>query len=143
MKGIMSALDKLHNNVRNALIKDGWTITNDPLTLKYENRSVYVDLGAERNVLGAVRGTEKIAVEIKTFGGPSDVRDLQEALGQYLLYQNLLREIEPDRIVFLAVPKAAWFGIFKEAIGQLILDREIPYAFAFDPILEEIIEWKR
>lgn len=27
------AKDTLHNNVREALIKDGWTITDDPLTL--------------------------------------------------------------------------------------------------------------
>lgn len=29
----MPALDQYHLTVRNVLIKDAWTITNDPLTL--------------------------------------------------------------------------------------------------------------
>jgi len=31
----MPAKDIFHNHVKNALIKDGWFITHDPLTLKY------------------------------------------------------------------------------------------------------------
>ena len=42
------AKDIIHNAVKNALIKDGWTITDDPLTLTYEDATVFVDLGAER-----------------------------------------------------------------------------------------------
>ena len=68
----MPALDLYHSQVRNALIKDGWTITNDPLTLELEDRNLYVDFGAER-LLEAERGTEKIAVEIKAFRNPSPI----------------------------------------------------------------------
>lgn len=139
----MPALDRDHDIVRRALIKDGWTVTDDPLTLKLGKRLVHVDLGAQRNVIGAVRGTEKIAVEIKTFAGPSDMTDLYEALGQYLIYQTFLADLEPERRVFLAVPKAAWYGFFQEPIGKLVLQEQIRYAFAFDPDSEEIIEWHR
>ena len=139
----MPALDRDHQIVRRALEKDGWTITDDPLTLKLGRRSVHIDLGASRNVLGAIRGTEKIAVEIKTFAGPSDLSDLYEALGQYLIYQTYLEELEPDRKIVLAVPQAAWYGIFQESIGKIILDKRIRYAFAFDIDSEEIVEWKR
>ena len=44
----MPARNIYHNQVRNALIKDGWTITHDPLRLTWGDKDLYVDLGAER-----------------------------------------------------------------------------------------------
>lgn len=52
--------------VKNALTRDGWAITHDPLTIEYDKRDLHIDLGAER-LITAERGTDKIAVEIKTF----------------------------------------------------------------------------
>ena len=66
----MPARDIYHEAVKNALVKDGWTITDDPLTLELDGERLFVDLGAER-VIGAEKGLRKIAVEIITFGGPS------------------------------------------------------------------------
>jgi hypothetical protein len=137
------ALDRDHEIVRHALEKEGWTITHDPLTLKLGKRKVYMDLGAQRNVIGAIRGTEKIAVEIKTFSGPSEMNDLYAALGQYRVYETFLAELEPDRKVVLAVPQTIWMGLFQEPIGQLILNEQVAYAFSFNPDTEEIVEWKR
>lgn len=71
--GGMPALDRHHTAVRNALIKDGWTITADALTLFVGEDRVHTDLGAER-VIAADNGTRKIAVEVKTFGGASKNR---------------------------------------------------------------------
>jgi len=68
----MPALDRHHHAVRNALVKDGWTITHDPLTLNIGRDRLHVDLGAER-VIGAEKGVRKIAVEIKTFAGASSI----------------------------------------------------------------------
>ena len=76
----MPAPDIYHHVVKNALIKDGWTITHDLYTLTFGQRNVFVDLGAER-LVAAERNHEKIAVEIKSFHGASDVRDLEMALG--------------------------------------------------------------
>ena len=92
----MSAKDLIHDAVRNALEKDGWTITDDPLTLKYQDKHVLVDLGANRLLLAAERRQEKIAVEIKSFLSPSITKDLQEALGQYLTYLAFLDRRRPD-----------------------------------------------
>lgn len=39
--------DIYHDTVKNALVKDGWTITHDPLVLPFGQRKVYVDIGAE------------------------------------------------------------------------------------------------
>ncbi len=44
----MPAKDLYHDTVKTALIKDGWTITNDPLTLNIEDRNLFIDFGAEK-----------------------------------------------------------------------------------------------
>ncbi|MBC8137347.1 MAG: fatty-acid oxidation protein subunit alpha, partial [Fibrella sp.] len=41
----MPALDKFHHIVKNALVKDGWTVTDDPLSLRYEDKNLFVDFG--------------------------------------------------------------------------------------------------
>jgi Holliday junction resolvase-like predicted endonuclease len=66
----MAACDVFHEAVKNALVKDGWTITHDPLALSFGEIDLYIDLGAER-VLSAERDGQRIAVEIKSFNGPS------------------------------------------------------------------------
>jgi hypothetical protein len=43
----MPAPDIYHHVVKNALIKDGWTITHDPYTLTFGQRNVFVDLGQD------------------------------------------------------------------------------------------------
>lgn len=83
----MAVKDKIHDIVKNALIKDGWRITDDPLTIEYEDARVFIDLGAER-VLAAERDNEKIAVEIKTFAGRSAIHAMEIALGQLLIKYN-------------------------------------------------------
>jgi hypothetical protein len=68
----MPARDIYHDVVKKALIKDGWTITHDPLRLQWGAKDIYVDLGAEQ-LLAAEKTGWKIAVEIKSFTGPAEV----------------------------------------------------------------------
>jgi XisH protein len=58
----MPAKDIFHAVVRSALEKEGWIITHDPLYLKVDEDKLYVDLGAENNLLGADKYGQKIAV---------------------------------------------------------------------------------
>ena len=58
----MPQKDSFHDSVRNALEKDGWTVTHDPLTLRLEDVKFYVDLGAEK----LIEPSKKVAVEIKS-----------------------------------------------------------------------------
>jgi uncharacterized protein (UPF0548 family) len=62
----VSAKDIFHEAVKQALQKEQWIITNDPLKFKFGNVNFQVDLGAER-LVAAERAGEKIAVEIKSF----------------------------------------------------------------------------
>ena len=97
----MPRRDIIHQAVKNALVKDGWTITDDPYLLEYGEEVLFVDLAAER-LLAAERGSERIAVEVKSFVGRSPLNDLQGALGQYALYLSVLEIIDPQRKLYLA-----------------------------------------
>lgn len=57
----MSAKDKFHDVVKIALEKDGWQITDDPLSISVGGVDMLIDLGAER-LLAAERQGEKVAV---------------------------------------------------------------------------------
>jgi hypothetical protein len=76
----MPARDLYHDVVKSALITDGWTIIHDPLVLRWGSRDLFVDLGAER-LLAADKDDQKIAVEVKSFSGASEIDDLEKALG--------------------------------------------------------------
>ena len=80
------ARDKLHDVVRNALEKDGWTITDDPLRLVVGADTMLVDLAAER-LIAAERNEELIAVEIKGYDEPSTIHGFHGVIGQYLHYR--------------------------------------------------------
>ena len=41
----MPARDLYHDAVKQALVKDGWTITDAPLHLKLGRKDMYIDLG--------------------------------------------------------------------------------------------------
>jgi hypothetical protein len=137
----MSARDTVHNAARSALEKDGWTITHDPLTLKVDELDFYIDLGAER-LLAAQKAGQKIAVEIKSFLGASEVTEFHLALGQTLNYRSALRKTQPERVLYLAIPFDAYRDFF---IIQFIQDVIAEYQvklLIFDPLKEEIVLWK-
>lgn len=137
----MPAKDTFHDAVRHALIKDGWTITHDPYTMSFGQTGVYVDLGAEQ-VLAAERGKDRIAVEVKSFRGASDVHELEVAIGQYVFYRSLLARYEPERRLILAVPLTVYAGTLEEPIARPVLEDMQVALFAFDPEAEVIVEWK-
>ncbi len=136
----MPAKDIYHDKVKNALIKDGWTITHDPLRLEWGGKDMYVDLGAEQ-LLAAEKGGRQIAVEIKSFVGASDMDDLEKALGQYVVYHDVLTELEPQRVLYLAVPRQVLRDIFEEPLGKLLLKNNRARLIGFDPHTEEIVQW--
>ncbi len=136
----MPAKDIYHTHARNALIKDGWTITHDPLNLKWGRKDMYADFGAEK-LFAAEKEERKIAVEVKSFIGASIIKDLRDALGQYVLYHDILQRTEPDRILYLAVRQAIFSEIFEEPVGELLLQNHRLSIFVFDQRTEEVTQW--
>jgi hypothetical protein len=136
----MPTRDIYHDHVRNALIKDGWVITHDPLKLVWGGKDLFVDLGAEQ-LIAAEKSGRKIAVEVKSFVGKSDVDDLEKALGQYVLYHDVLAEREPERDLYLAVRASVFSDLFEEPLGKLLLKNSRVQLIVFDPWMEEIVKW--
>jgi hypothetical protein len=94
---------------------------------------------------GAVRrspeGEIRIAVEIKSFTGPSPVDALEKALGQFTLYHDILAQLEPDRALYLAVSDTTFDDVFEEGMGQLLLANGRLKLLVFDTDTEVIERW--
>jgi XisH protein len=136
----MPAKDLHHNQLKAALIKDGWTITDDPLHIPFGKTDLYVDLGAER-LLSAIKGDEKIAAELKSFVGDSTVHDLHLAIGQFFVYLLGLRHKEPDRVLYLAVNEETYEDVFEESLGRALIEEYKLPMIVFDSDKEVIIRW--
>jgi hypothetical protein len=108
----MPARDLYHEAMSKALVKDGWTITHDPLTLHWGKKDYFVDLGAER-LLGASKEGQKIAVE----------------------------EMDTDRELFLAIRQSTFHESFDDGVGKLILDKKRVRLIIFDDKKEEVVKW--
>ena len=137
----MPAKNVYHDAVVHALHADGWTITHDPLALSYGGKDLFVDLGAERVALAAQKGAERIAVEVQSVLSPSPVRDLQEAVGQFEIYRAVLTEIEPDRLLYLAVPRRIYDSLLNEPFGHLVVTRVQLRLLVFDEQKEKVVKW--
>jgi hypothetical protein len=136
----MPKLDIIHNSVKNALIKDGWLITDDPYIIQYRRTTLYADLGAECP-MAAERDGQKLVVEVKSFIDASKIQDLKEALGQYDIYRYLLEETAPDRKLYIAISKVAYNTFFTQDVTQLILNRHKLPIIVVELETEEIMQW--
>ena len=136
----MPRIDFYHETVKTALVKDGWTITDDPMPLYFEPKNLFVDLGGEK-VISVQKGATKIAIEIKNFLAPSYMNELEKAVGQYIVYQIILAKDKPDVKLYLGVEKSAFEQIFSQGIGNAIREHIQMKIMVFDADKEEIIEW--
>ena len=136
----MAAKDLFHDAVKKGLEKEQWIITDDPLSLKFGDTRIYIDLGAEK-LLAAEKGTEKIAVEIKTFASDSVVFDFHVALGQFLNYQVVLENKDPDRRLYLAIPEEVYNTFFQSLLAKSVVQKYQVRLMIYDPEHEVIVKW--
>ncbi len=136
----MPAKDLFHLAVRNALEKDGWTITDDPLRIEFGKDDLSIDLGAER-LIAAQKGTSKIAVEIKTFAGASLLYEFHLAVGQYRNYWRALRIKQPDRILYLAVSTDVYNSFLQSDLMRLAIEEDNIKLLIFHAEKEVVVLW--
>ncbi|MGL4499018.1 MAG: element excision factor XisH family protein [Planktothrix sp.] len=135
------ARDKFHYAVRRGLEKQDWKITHDPLRLEFgADDRLEIDLGAQE-MLAAQRTGEKIAVEIKSFLSDSAMLDFHLALGQFLNYRLALEEIEPDRVLYLAIPLTAYESFFYRDLPRLAIQKYQVKLIVYEPQAEVILQW--
>ncbi|MBP1468621.1 XisH family protein [Candidatus Chloroploca sp. M-50] len=136
----MAARDLFHQAVKNALIKEQWNVTDDPLVIQFGGVDLRIDLGAER-LVAAEKDGERIAVEIKSFLGPSVISDFHGALGQFLNYRLALEAQESDRQLYLAIPEETFQTFFHLPFVQLAVQRYQLMLIVYNVVREELIQW--
>ena len=133
------AKDFYHENVKEALKKDGWLITDDPYFLRVDDVGYEIDFGAEP-LLAAVKDDVKIAVEVKSFVGPSTVNEFHRAVGQFNDYYVALEIEDSERVLFLAIPEDIWSQFFQKRVIQKSLERIQAKLIVYNPYKNEIVQ---
>lgn len=136
----MPAKDIYHDAVKNALIKDGWTITADPYKIKYKDAELFADLAVEKPIVAEQNG-RRIVVEIKSFLSSSPMRDFELALGQYILYRNLINLTDPEYQIYLAIKDSIYENFFRRDSIQDITKINQLLLIVVDMEKEEILQW--
>jgi XisH protein len=136
----MSARDLFHDIVKTALQNDGWIITHDPYALTTDGFDLAIDLGAEKVVAAEREGT-KIAVEIKSFLGPSKISEFYGALGQFIAYRTALNQQDPDRVLYLAAPDNLYDRFFATPFVQNLIKQNFIHLITYDIEQEKLIQW--
>lgn len=87
-------------------------------------------------------GKFAVLVEVKGFeNSPSSVEELSDAVGQYSVYLFALAAKRIPTPLYLAVPHAAYEGIWIEEIGQGLIEQVGIKLLVFDPLAEQVMRW--
>jgi XisH protein len=136
----MPAKDIYHEAVKKALIKDGWNILGEGYTLEYGGDNLYVDIAASKPI-AAERDNQRILVEVKSFLGRSFMNDLEMAIGQYIIYRDIVETKGLNFKLYLAVTVAVYDTGFQKQLARLIVERNQVNLLIFDPDKEVLLEW--
>lgn len=137
------ARDLLHETVRIALEKDGWIITDDPVSLYNKTLGIdyEIDLGAEKTII-ASKEQKKIMVEVKSFARLSLRNEFHSILGQYLTYTLALTDLGMTEALYLAIPQTIYERLQTEPfLLRLLTYNQVKY-FIYSHTKQEILSWK-
>jgi len=138
----MPAKDIFHEACKNALVKDGWLVTNEHFFIHSGGVEIYIDIGAEK-IITAERNGEKIAVEVKSFLGYSTISEFHIAVGQFINYRSILEEEETGRILYLAIPLDVYETFFQLPFTQKIIRQNQINLIVYEQEEEVIIKWQK
>ncbi len=136
------ARDIFHNLVKEALQKEGWTVTHDPYSLHSRKEGgLQTDLGAEK-IITAEKESKRIAVEVKSFVHISILHDFLLAVGQYYVYKKILSNSDSERILYVALPDFVYDKIltFDWAV-EVIHDLQMKFIL-YETNRKNITGWK-
>jgi hypothetical protein len=132
----MPAKDRLHDTVKRVLIKAGWEITGEQIALKIGKRRLWIDLQVQH-----IQTSQVIFVEVKDLSSASMVETFALAVGKFVLYRTVLKQIGNDSPLYLSVPVHVADDFLNDELGKLIVNVENVNLIVFDPIREEIVRW--
>ncbi len=132
------AKDLIHDAVKHALQRSGWEIVADPFRIVYAEFVLLADLAANPPNHEERR---KLIVEIKSFAGRSFVKELQQALGQYVMYRDFIELKKLDYDLYLAVSEIGYNDLFSQQAAQVIVQRHQVKLLVVNIEQEEIVQW--
>ncbi len=162
----MPEKSKLFFNVRKALIREGWVVTEPHLKILAEDGAYEFDLSAEP-VFFAEKGERKIAVLAKEMGskrgiektvrrerflkwlgfgnlteayGQKCIAAFQEAMGHCQIVQAVLAAGEPGRVLALVIPPMLETA-FSDGESRQALEETGMSIIVFDDELGKIVNW--
>ncbi len=139
----MARRDIIHEAVKNALIKDEWIINHDLLFVDIDDgeKTLEIDLAGEKIIL-AVKDTQKIAVEIKSFSSGSVLNAFHTLLGQYLDYQEALKEAKINRALYVAISENSFNKIENIPFIQRRITQFKLKIIVVDIEKQNVVKWK-
>lgn len=139
----MPRKDTFHQTVKEALEKDNWVITHDPLFVPTEGgNNFFIDLGSEK-IVGIKKEGRQIAVEIKSFDENNPMYDFYEILGQFLIYNIALSEQFLHWELFIAMSKTGYYKLKEAPIFNKAMQQFNMQFIIIDKVSKTIIEWKK
>ncbi|MGB7442146.1 MAG: tetratricopeptide repeat protein [Coleofasciculaceae cyanobacterium] len=98
-----------------------------------------IDLGLENLQKAINLNPEENREMAKTDSDFDNIR----ALGQFLKYQLALEQVQPDRILYLAIPLDAYDSFFTLELPRLLIERYQVHLIVYEPTEEVIVRWKK
>ena len=129
------ARDLIHNAVKHAVQRNGWEIVADPFRIVYAEFVLLADLAA--NPPDQV----ELIVEVKSFAGRSFVKELQQALGQYVMYRDFIELNNLDYDLYLAISEIGYNDLFSQQAARVIIQRHQVSLLVVNIEREEIVRW--
>lgn len=71
----------------------------------------------------------------------SFITALYEAVGKYVIYRNVLKIRDPERVLFLAIPEVIYKRFFEEIIVQGVLEEENFNMVIYNQHTKAISQW--
>lgn len=138
----MPQLDFYHQVVKRALEKAGWRIIDQNVRVNIDDMWVYIDIIAESSTVTISSQTRiAVAIEVKSFQADSPVSEFEKALGQYLLYEEIIASGAMNGRLYLAIPKVSHESFFQQPTIQRLVARYRVNLLVYDPEPEEIVAW--
>jgi hypothetical protein len=84
----------------------------------------------------------KIAVEVKSFVGKSNLSEFEKAIGQFIIYRIETRREDAERELFIAVEEKIYNNFFVHPDVIELIETEDLRILVFDEAREVIVRWK-
>lgn len=124
--------DVCHDAVADALRREGWKVMDD-LARSHGARVIHIDLRASR-------APETMLIEVKCFPAQTTPDEQYTAIGQYLVYQTLLRLERVSTPLYLAVPVIMYENEFDPVFLETLQTYHINL-LVFDALGKRNLQW--